>query len=140
MLSFAVELAPDDNGTVMATCPDLPEVTTFGDDERDALSRAVDAICEAIAARIADREEVPVPSADGAPGMMRVAVPTQVALTVLLYRAMREQGVRKAELARRLHWARPQVDRLFDPLHNTRIDQFDAAFAALGRRIEVLAE
>jgi antitoxin HicB len=35
------KLAPDDNGTVLVTCPALPEVTTFGEDEADALRRAL---------------------------------------------------------------------------------------------------
>ena len=42
----------DDDGTVMATCPDLPELATFGDDRDEALARAADALGEAIAARI----------------------------------------------------------------------------------------
>ena len=67
MPSHAVHLTPDDNGTVMATCPDLPEVTTFGDDADDAASRAVDAICEAIAARIADKADIPLPGTGESP-------------------------------------------------------------------------
>ncbi|MGF1627248.1 MAG: type II toxin-antitoxin system HicB family antitoxin [Alphaproteobacteria bacterium] len=135
MLMFPIVLEADDNGTMLATCPDLPEVTTFGDDVDDALSHAVDAIEEAIAARLARREDVPLPS----PGTPVVQLPTQTALTVLLYRALRERGMAKAELARRLHWKRPQVDRLFNPRHNTRLDQFDAAFEALDMRIDVRA-
>ncbi len=135
MLMFPIVLEADDNGTMLATCPDLPEVTTFGDDADDALSHAADAIEEAIAGRIARREDVPLPS----PGTPAVRLPTQTALTVMLYRALRERGMAKAELARRLHWKRPQVDRLFDPRHNTRLDQFDAAFEALDLRIDVRA-
>ena len=43
MLGYRIKLAPDDNGTVLVTCPALPEVTTFGADEADALRRAVGA-------------------------------------------------------------------------------------------------
>jgi antitoxin HicB len=53
------KLAPDDNGTVLVTCPALPEVTTFGEDEADALRRAVGAIEEALAARMADGDDIP---------------------------------------------------------------------------------
>jgi antitoxin HicB len=41
MIGYRIKLAPDDNGTVLVTCPALPEVTTFGEDEVDALRRAV---------------------------------------------------------------------------------------------------
>lgn len=59
---YSVILAPDDNGTLLVTCPDLPEVTTFGEGEDDAIGRAADAIGEALAARIAQREDIPAPS------------------------------------------------------------------------------
>lgn len=45
--------------------------------------------------------------------------------------------MRKADLARRLGWHAPQVDRLLDLRHASRLDHYDAAFAALGRRIAV---
>lgn len=59
---YSVTLTPDDNGTVLVTCPDVPEVTTFGEDEDDAIGRAADAIAESLAARIAHREDIPAPS------------------------------------------------------------------------------
>ncbi len=48
-----------------------------------------------------------------------------------------EQGIKKAELARRLGWHTPQVDRLFDLRHASRLDQIEAAAAVLGRHLEV---
>jgi len=57
--SYCVILTPDDNDTLLVTCPDLPEVTTFGEDRVDALLRAEDAIGEALAYRMAHREEIP---------------------------------------------------------------------------------
>ena len=50
---------------------------------------------------------------------------------------MTEQGIKKAELARRLGWHVPQVDRLFDLKHASRFDQIEAAARALGRHVEV---
>ncbi|MFP6774363.1 MAG: type II toxin-antitoxin system HicB family antitoxin [Alphaproteobacteria bacterium] len=108
-------------------------MTTFGDDQDDALMHAMDALEEAIASRIADREDIPRPSR----GKLRVTLPTQTAMKVLLYQAMAEQGLKKSDLARRLAWHSPQVDRLFDLRHASRVDQMDAAFAAIGRRLEV---
>ena len=133
MLSYPITLTPDDNDTLFATSPDFPELKTFGDDQDDALMHAVDALEEAIACRIADREDIPSPSR----GRVRAALPTQTAMKVLLYQAMQEQGLKKSDLARRLAWHGPQVDRLFDLRHASRIDQIDAAFAAIGRRLEV---
>ncbi len=133
MLSYPIEFENDDNGTVLAVSPDFPELTTFGDDRADARARAADALEEAIAARIQRREDIPGPS----PGAVRVVLPALVAVKVLLYRGMREQGVGKAELARRLGWHMQQVDRALDLRHKSRLDRMDAAFSAIGLRLRI---
>jgi len=61
MLTYPITLQ-DDDGTILATSPDFPELTTFGDDPEEALARAVNALEEAIAARIHDRRDTPSPS------------------------------------------------------------------------------
>ena len=40
-------------------------------------------------------------------------------------------------LARRLGWHMPQIDRLFDLRHASRLDQIEAAARALGRQLDV---
>ena len=55
-MEYPLVIEPDDNETLLVTCPDLPEVTTFGENEEDALRRADDAIEEALAARMARLE------------------------------------------------------------------------------------
>jgi antitoxin HicB len=110
-VDYPVLFTADDNGTILVTCPDLPEVTTFGEDEDDALQRAADAIEEALAARIAGRKDIPAPSP--ARGRPVAALPALTAAKVELYRTARVQGITKAELGRRLAWHGPQVDRLF---------------------------
>ena len=50
---------------------------------------------------------------------------------------MLDQGIRKADLARLLGWKAPQVDRLFDLNHASRLDQLEAAAKVLGRHIEI---
>ena len=39
-LTYPIKLEPDDNGTLLVTCPALPEVTTFGKDEAEAIKHA----------------------------------------------------------------------------------------------------
>lgn len=132
MLHYPVSLQ-DDDGTVFVTSPDFPELTTFGDDRNEALARAADALEEAIAARIAARQDIPEPSA----GEVRVTVPTLTAIKALLYQGMRDQGIGKAELARRLGWHLPQIDRVLDVHHSSRLDRMDAALNAIGHQLEV---
>ena len=134
MLTYPIRLE-EDVGTVMATSPDFPELTTFGDDRDDALMRAVDALEEAIAARIHAGQNIPPPSK----GEVRVGMPTLTAVKVILYQGMRDDGVGKAELARRLGWHLPQVDRVLDIQHRSRMDQMDAALGVIGRELHVSA-
>ena len=134
MLSYPIDLQGD-SGTVLASSPDFPELTTFGEDSDEALARAVGAIEEAIAARMEAGQDIPQPSAGG----VRVALPALTASKAILYQEMRDQGVGKAELGRRLGWRLPLVDRVLDMQHRSRLDQIDAALAAIGRHLEVSA-
>jgi antitoxin HicB len=134
MLGYRIKLEPDDNGTLLVTCPALPEVTTFGENEADAIHHAVNAIEEAIAARMAASEDVPEGHQRG-PRLVRL--PALTVLKVELYRQLREAGMTRAELARRLGWKRESVDRLFRLDHASRLEQIEAAFAALGQAVSV---
>lgn len=135
MLFYPVELTPDDNDTLLVTCPLLPEVTSFGADPDEAMRNAREAIEEAVAARLARWEDVPI--ADNlVVGMVGVRLPLATSMKVLLFLVCRSQNVTRAELARRLGWHREQVDRLFRVDHNSRIDQLEAAFKAAGEPFE----
>lgn len=135
MLSFPIHLQEDD-GRVLATSPDFPELTTFGDDRREALARTESALEEAVAARMHGNRDVPVHSA----GEVCVALPTLTAVKVTLYQGMREQKIGKAELARRLGWRLPPVDRALDVEHHSRLDRMDRALGAIGKRLVVEAQ
>jgi len=136
MLRYPVKLTRDDNGTLLVTAPDLPEVTTFGEDIDDALARAGDAIATALQGRITDRREIPAPSAVRRRQRL-VALPAIVAAKLALYRAMMDTGTRKSDLARKLGVHAPQVDRLLDLDHNSRIDQLEDAARAIGREMHI---
>ena len=135
MLTYPINLE-EDGGTILATSPDYPELTTFGDDREEAIARAVGALEEAIAARIHHGREIP-PASEG---NIRATLPALTAVKVILYRDMREQGIGKAELARRLGWHLPQVDRVLDVQHRSRLDRMEAALRAIGRRLEVIVK
>ena len=134
MVRYPVTLTQDDNDTILVTFPDFPEATTFGDDEGEALARAADALETVIGAYIRDKRDIPPPSAvDGA----SVTLPSLVDTKVQIYRVMRTKRVGKAELAKRLNVFLPQVDRLLDVRHGSKIDQLEAAAEALGASLNV---
>ncbi|WP_181704169.1 type II toxin-antitoxin system HicB family antitoxin [Chthonobacter albigriseus] len=134
-LQYPIVLTPDDDGSLLVTCPVLPELTTFGADQSEAVRQAEAALEEAVSARIAAWEQLPLSS--GRLGGLCIRLSLQSTLKALLYIACREEKVTRAELVRRLGWHREQVDRLFRLDHASRIDQIEAAFGALGRHVEV---
>lgn len=133
-LAYRIEASRDDDGSLLIIAPALPEVTTFAEDEASAPVHACDAIEEALAGRIARGEDIPAGDAAEGDG---VAVPLLTELKVELYRLMRDQGVTRAELMRRLAWNRESVDRLFRLDHASRLNQLDDAFRALGRVVRL---
>jgi len=133
---YPVNLTEDDNGTLLLTFQDFPEAATYGADPEDALDRGRGALIAAIASRIDDGEPIPAPS-NPHRGQPTVALPPLVATKTGIYQMMRQLGITKAELARRLGQNPRQVDRLLDVTHSSRHDQLDRALAALGKRIEI---
>ena len=83
-----------------------------------------------------DRREIPSPSVSKR-GQRVVALPALVAAKLALYRAMIETGTRKVDLARKLKVHAPQVDRLLDLDHNSRLDRIEEAARAIGREVHI---
>lgn len=135
MFDYPVTLTPDD-GTLLVTFVDVPEAITFGTDEGEALLNAVDALETALSFYVDARQPLPVPSKPKR-GQKTVRPSALEGAKLGVYQAMMEQGIRKSELARRLGWHLPQVDRLFDLRHASRFDQIESAARALGRSVEV---
>lgn len=136
MLRYPVKLSRDTNHTILVDVPDIPEAHTFGDDEDEALMHAVDAIETALMMYIEDRREIPAAS-PGKRGMRLVTLPALTEAKLALYHAMRAKKVGKAELARRLNCHLPQIDRLLDLAHSSRLEQLEAAFRALGKQLDI---
>ncbi len=137
MFNYPVILEAQPEGGFVVTFPDVPEAITQGEDEDEALLYAVDALETALSFYVDSRIPLPLPSK--AKRRQKTVRPSALECAKLgVYNAMTEQGIKKAELARRLGWHMPQVDRLFDLNHASRMDQIEAAAHALGVHVEVL--
>ena len=136
---YAVKLTPAKEGGFVVTCRDLPEVITQGDDMHDALEQASDAMAEAFAMRIEDELDFPAPSVPKR-GEHKVSPPAEMVAKAALYVTMREAGLSKAELARKLAVNEKEVRRMLDPHHNTRLPSLDKAIRALGKKLTVHLE
>jgi len=136
MFDYPVTLKPDSNGSVLVTFVDVPEAITFGADEDEALLNAVDALETGLSFYVDDRK--PLPAASKPKKGQKTVRPCALECAKLgVYQSMTEQGIKKAELARRLGWHMPQVDRLLDLRHASKLDQIETAARALGKQVVV---
>ena len=135
--TYPVKLTADrKDGGYVVTCRDLPEAITQGDTLAEALSEAEGALQAAIEGRIEDGMDIPPPS-QAKRGERPVATPVTSALKAAVYMALRDQGVSKSELARRMNVNEKEARRMLDPRHATKVPTLERALAALGKRAEI---
>jgi antitoxin HicB len=135
----AIFLREEDGNGFHVRFPDLPEALTGGSDLNDTEEQAADCLAEALAGRIARGDEIPTPSRIKR-GQHPISVPLYLAPKLALYLAMRESGLRKTDVAKRLGVTETVVRRMLDPKHDTKPEKIQAALAALGKRIVVSFE
>jgi antitoxin HicB len=114
----------------------LPLETTT----RMLISMAQDLLVHMLSDRIASKQAIPSPRKSNGKHVRFVTVPAHVAAKVALYQELRGAGITKAELARRMGQPKQQVERLFNLRRATRLDQLEAAFAALGKHLAIGVE
>jgi antitoxin HicB len=141
-LDYPVLMTPDDNGTLLVTCPDLPGHHPAATRPTRCAMRATPSK-KAIAARIARRADIPFRPRHEAGrrqsrrfSMIARRAPPDRAQAV--HRAMRAQNLRKADLGG-ASACTARVDRLLNPPRLApRPDR--AALAAVGKRLVVDVE
>jgi antitoxin HicB len=136
---YPVLFTPEKRGFVI-TAPDIPEVVTEGDSIREATDYAIDAIETVLAEYMRRRMPIPKPKPRRGKHIRWIELPLLTQAKLSLYTVMLDTGVRKAELARRLWISRPQVERLLDLSHRSRLDQIEQAFRVLKKRLELSVE
>jgi antitoxin HicB len=136
MLQYPANLKADKKGGFVVTFRDIPEAITQGEDVEDALKQGQDALETAMEFYFDDRREVPMPSAPKR-GERLVALPVSASFKVLLLNEMVRQGVRPAELARRMKTSKQEINRITTLRHATKVDRIADALAALGKRLTV---
>jgi antitoxin HicB len=135
--SYPATLERDEDGRYVVRFPDLPEALTDGADEKEALAEAADCLSEALASRIVDGEEIPLPSSPRA-GEYLISPDPTIALKAALYTALASHSMTIADLAHLLgmkDWH--QAARLIDPKRPSKLRHLAAALYALGCKIEI---
>lgn len=124
------------SGSYTVTFPDFDWGITQGDDLDDAMEMARDVLKILLDDCIENRRPLPRPSKRGR-GYRTVSLPAWAEAKVVLYAAVREAGLRNAELARRLRRPVAYVDRLLSLRRRSKMDDIEAALGALGKAISI---
>ena len=133
---FPVLLTSASEGGFVVTCRDLPQLVTQGEDRADALLQAADAMDEVFAAYMIEGIEFPQPSKSRRREQL-VAPPAETMAKVALYVAMREAGISKMQLAKRLGVDEKEVRRLLDPHYGSKLPRIAEAIGVLGQRLVI---
>lgn len=134
-MRYAVQIVQD--GTRYSVeCRDFPELHTAGDTVEDALKEAGDAIETVMMIYIDGQRTIPTASAKK-DGEHWAYVSSLSAAKALLWNEFKRQGITKSELGKRIGIDLKGIEYLFDIMHNTKMERIDAAFEALGKRLEV---
>ena len=136
--AYPYELLPQPEGGFTVTFRDVPEAITQGGNEKEAAAMAEDALVTALSFYTDRAEQLPRPSP--AHGCPVAYVPPLVAAKLALHDAMIAAGVSNVGLAQQLGTDEKTVRRLRDPLHQSRINQVDAALRVLGKRMAIVIE
>jgi antitoxin HicB len=134
-MEYPAKFAPE-NGGFVVTFPDVPEAITEGDTIEEASAHASEALELALTFYMDQWKDLPKASAPRR-GMRMIRIPALSEAKFTLYSALRKTGIRKVELARRMQVAPSQVDRLPDIKHHSKLDQIEAAFAAIGKSLHI---
>lgn len=133
---YAILLKPAAEGGYVVTCRDLPQLITQGEDVADAMAEAVDAMDEVFAAYMLSGMEFSAPS-KARRGERVVAPPAETLAKAALYVAMKEAGISKVQLAKRLGVDEKEVRRLLDPHYGSKLPRIAQAIELLGRRLVI---
>ena len=136
-MEYAALFEPAEEGGFVISIPDFGWGVSQGDTEDEARQMAAALLQTLVQEHIRKGEELPLPTRPRGKKYRAVRLPALQSAKAELYMAFKESGIRKAELARRLGIPKTTVDRLFDFGNHTRLDQMEAAFATLGKRLAV---
>lgn len=127
------------SGGYTVTFPDFGYGATQGETDEEAMEMAQDLLMPTIGDYIREGKQLPVPARRRGTRFRAIPLPALQSAKVDLYTAFLASGLKKAEFARRIGIPKTHIERLFSLRHHSRLDQIEAALAALSKRLHVEA-
>ncbi|EIX7372515.1 hypothetical protein ACEPNH_000785 [Citrobacter freundii] len=115
---------------------DFENLHSVAFNEDDIELEARDALTAMIGELIDSRIPIPDPSA-AQEGEIVIHLPVLTCLKAALHNTMISTGTRKVDLARKLNQKGPQIDRLLDVSHASKVETLEQALYLLGYEVSV---
>jgi len=135
-IEYNAHFAPDPDGGLLVTFPDVPEAITHGDDEVQARANAREALGLALRGYVLDGRSLPAAVAMGK-GLVRIAPDAQDVLKIATIEAFRASGLTKVALAEQMGKQEGEVRRILDPDHPTKLAALQQTLRLLGKEIVI---
>jgi antitoxin HicB len=137
-LAYPARIEQDGPKDFSIVFPNVPEAVTGGVTHEEAWANAAEALALALSSY--PSRGLPFPSTQAArKGERLVAVPATMAAKLFIRRAMTEQDLSPADLARILKTDHKSVRRILSLSHRTRMDDLEAVLARLGMQVALMA-
>ena len=128
-----------EDGAYIVTFRDVPESITQGGNFEEAMFLAEDVLICGLEFYFENDKPIPLPSEPQADEIM-VYLSDIVYVKALLHNARLETEMSKAELARFMDVRPPEMQRILDPRHNTKLDTISRMLSKLGRQLKLSIE
>ena len=134
-MHYPLKFSPED-GDIVVTSRDFPELLTAAATDEVALAMAEDAL-EVVLLTYAEKGQA-LPAVRHPEEDERIVfVRPHIAAKLLVIQAFEDAGIAKSELARRMDIGENEARRILDPNHGTKLDKLYQASLALGKRLVV---
>lgn len=140
MFRYSASVSFDnDAGQYEISFRDFENLHSVAFNEDDIELEARDALTAMVGELIDSRIPIPEPTA-AQEGEIVIHLPVLTCLKAALHNAMISTGTRKADLARKLNQKGPQIDRLLDVSHASKVETLEQALYLLGYEVSVSVE
>ncbi len=136
-IEYPAVIEKDEEGNFTVWFPDLEEAFTEGQTEEEALFNAAEVLTLCLEHRIAEKENIPEPTAPQE-GMRMIVPESGVQASLLIRKARADKSL--AELARCLETSWPSAQRLENPNNSPSLKMLNKVAAVFGKKLVISFE
>lgn len=134
--SYAVSIAPNRDGKSSVSCRDFPDLSVLAPSSSRPMEDALFVLEEMFNLYVSQRRKIPHATLP-TPGdrLIHLSISTQA--KILLWNAMVDANVNRAELGRRLEVSQTVASRLVDFTHRSKLEHIEKAMRLFDQRFIV---